>query len=155
MFTSHRLYTMYRRMLNLENLKARREENMLSTIKTSLNKLSRVGLFLTMYGIPLRMFYTKLYIHIYICIYSYIQIMWLIRRPLPELERARLHPQSTNTFQSCKLQSAITAIPCNPPSCKLQSTYTAKCTLPYCIISKGQDFRATGPTEAHRAAQDG
>ena len=67
-----------------------------------------------------------------------------IRRPLPELERVSLHLQSTNTSQSCRLQSAITAIPCNLPSCSLQSTYTAECTLPYCIILKGTQESATG-----------
>ena len=29
----------------------------------------------------------------------------------------------------CRLQSAITAIPCNLPFCNLQSTYTAECSF--------------------------
>ena len=57
----------------------------------------------------------------------------------------------TNTLQSCRLQSAITAIPCNLPFCYLQTTCTAKCTLPHCIILKGYDFRDTG---LHRLPQD-
>ena len=56
--------------------------------------------------------------NIYICMYIY------IRRRHPELERVRLHLQSTNAFQSCRLQSAITALSCNLPSCGLPATYT-------------------------------
>ncbi len=46
-------------------------------------------------------------------------------------------PTPSNPGLSCKLQSAITAIPCNSPSCSSQSAYTAKCTLPCCIIVEG------------------
>ena len=66
-----------------------------------------------------------------------------IRRPL-QSESVLDCIVSTNTLQSCKPQSAITAIHCKLPSCRLQSTYTAECTLPYCIILKVWDFPATG-----------
>ena len=61
-----------------------------------------------------------------------------IRRPLPEIESSVLeYLESPSTLQSCKPQSAITAIPCNLTSCELHSTYSADCALPHCIISKG------------------
>ena len=63
---------------------------------------------------------------LYIYMYMYIRIYMYIRRPLPKLERVRLHVQSTNCFQSCTAKSAITAIPCHLPSCSLQSSDTAQ-----------------------------
>ena len=74
--------------------------------------------------------YIYTYDRVYIYIYIYINIYIHIRRPLPELERVSLHLQSTNTFQSCNFQLAITAIPCDLPSCKLQSSYTGECRVP-------------------------
>ena len=78
--------------------------------------------------------------YMYIYIYTHmnsINIIPLIRRPLPELEHVNLHLPSINSFQSCRLRSAITAIPCNPTFCRLQSTYTAKCRFPHCFILQG------------------
>ena len=64
-----------------------------------------------------------------------------IRQPIPDLEHFRLLVRSTNSFQSCRLQSANTDTQTNQPSCRLQYTYTAKCTFPYCIILKGHHCR--------------
>ena len=55
--------------------------------------------------------------HINIYIYS-------IRLPFPELKRGNLYLKPTHNYQSCRLQLAITARPCHPPSCSLQSTST-------------------------------
>ena len=66
-----------------------------------------------------------LYIYIYIYMYIYIRSYYIIRRPLPELERASLQLQPSNAI----LQTAA------PPSCRLHSTmlqaagYSLLCTI--------------------------
>ena len=85
--------------------------------------------------------YPYMYIRIHICMYSiYIKYIF-IRQPLPELERVEslVIPQHLQILQT---QSTITAIPCNPLFVSLQSTCTAKCTLPHCILSKEAQISA-------------
>ena len=71
-----------------------------------------------------------IFMYIYICIYVYIYIYIYIyiRRPPPELERASLQPQPSNTI----VQTAA------PPSCRLHPTVlqTAGSSL-LCTILKG------------------
>ena len=101
---------------------------------------------------------THIYIYTYImcaCIYTVHTYMKQLYSPtsIPDLGRVSLHLQSTYSSKSGSLRSAITAIPCDPPSCRLQSTNTAKCTLPYCIILKGWDSVPTGSSTPQQACQ--
>ena len=78
------------------------------------------------------------------CAYVYIYIihMYIIYPPTSSRARACwLTLSSTHTLQSCRLQSATTAIPCNLTSSSLPCTYTAKCSLLYCFILDGVGLR--------------
>ena len=95
-----------------------------------------------------------IYIYTYVGRYEtlYIRIIYLynyIRRHLSELQRVSLHLQFLGILQT---PISHYCNPLQPPSCSLQSTYTAECTLPDCIIIQTKGHRESA-IRCHRAPQ--